>query len=125
MARLLLVEDTQQVGYEEDQQYRPQSNARSPAMSPAAMTVNPPPPPKTNSKTRISSNMRILSERNGDVTRLTPFSSVQSKPRETTKTLGRSPLQRKSGEMVGKGANLSQTRRDMTDFRRVFDCGAD
>jgi len=27
---------------------------------------------------------------------------------ETTKTLGRSPLQRKSGEMVGKGANLSQ-----------------
>jgi len=43
MARLLLVEDPQQVGYEEDQQY-----------------------------------------------------------------LGRSPLQRKSGEMVGKGANLSQ-----------------
>jgi hypothetical protein len=38
------------------------------------MTVNPPPPPKTNTKTRISSNMRILSERNGDVTRLTPFS---------------------------------------------------
>ena len=74
MARLLLVEDPQQVGYEEDQQYSPRSNARSPAMSPAAMTVNPPPPPKTNTKTRISSNMRILSERNGDVTRLTPFS---------------------------------------------------
>lgn len=74
MARLLLVEDPQQVGYEEDQQYSPQSNGRSPAMSPAAMTVNPPPPPKTNTKTRISSNMRILSERNGDVTRLTPFS---------------------------------------------------
>jgi hypothetical protein len=74
MARLLLVEDPQPVGYEEDQQYSPQSNARSPAMSRAAMTVNRPPPPKTNTKTRISSNMRILSERNDNVTRLMPFS---------------------------------------------------
>ena len=68
------VEDRQQVGYEEDQQYSLPVQCPLPAMSPAAMTVNPPPPPKTNTKTRISSNMRILSERNGDVTRLTPFS---------------------------------------------------